>query len=462
MARVLLKLLANANSLAIMVFVILLLLTKMFAANALIFVSPSSPLARTVTGIPTERLLPIHPFINAFTLSSAATATTTPLQQGVATWLSTSISIGTSTIVAADQIPPSSDDIALLRAAFAEMYQSRDYDKAYGLLTDVIARWQDQPADERAGLYRVRGDCSMVRGGSIDTANAAFSDYDMAVSLLQQPKAQSTADPQEYPASLLGRARAAKSLAGFTDGNKEDKRRWAKSAAKDYRSALTALGRVNAMDDDDIYSDEDRLDEGVKRNPYAAWEWGDAIWKSGSDFVASADVHTRASTAFDEIGDRARSVITQIDAGIALAAAGELQTKQAESVLRSAIQSTVGVESRDVQLLQRVITKEGEGRMALAALLWSDGQRTEAEAVLGEACVRLDQLQAQVDLYSSKKVPPPSVDGARLLYSIDDNAVYTGRKVLSCSDFKKPQFLTEKLEWPEFLQKKVVKLETLQ
>jgi hypothetical protein len=173
-------------------------------------------------------------------------------------------------------------------------------------------------------------------------------------------------------------------------------------------------------------------------------------------------VHTRASTAFDEIGDRARSVITQIDAGIALAAAGEVQTKQAESVLRSAIQSTVGVESRDVQLLQRVITKEGEGRMALAALLWSDGQRTEAEAVLGEACVRLDQLQAQVDLYSSKIVSSPSVDGARLLYSIDDNAVYTGRKVLSCSDFKKPQFLTEKLEWPEFLQKKVVKLETLQ
>ena len=405
----------------------------------------------------------------------SSVSSTSKVSTGINAWwlASNEAALNGATTVVAVVPPPSEEDVTLLRSAFAEMYRplksgSRDYEKAHQLLSSAIERWAEQPDDERAGLYRVRGDCNMIRTGAsssnADLANAAYSDYNMAVSFLQKPDARRLADPQEYPASLLGRARASKSLSNLSNIKKEEQRRYAKSAAEDYRAALIALGRVNNMDDDEIYDETDRLEEGMKRNPYAAWEWGDSVWKSGNDYLTAANIQKQTSTFFDEIGDRPRSVITQIDAGIALAAVpGEAEVSRAEDILRSAIQSTVGVQSRDVQLLQHVITKEGEGRMALAALLWSDGKRMEAEKVLGEACVRLDQLQAQIDVDAARnKVSADASVGPRLLYSIDDNVVYPMGKILSCSDFKKPQFLSEKLEWPEALQRKVTKLETLQ
>jgi hypothetical protein len=394
----------------------------------------------------------------------------TPLHENIRTWSkSSSDRWDQSLTVAATPIPPpSSEDIAVLRAAFAEMYRpmnkgevARDYEKAYALLSDAIVRWTDQPADERAGLYRVRGDCNMLResGNDREVAQAALSDYDTAVSLLKSP---SNADPQEYPAALLGRARASKSLVALS--SPKERSRYALSAAKDYRLGLIELGRLNNMEDNEIYDDEDRLDEGMQRNPYATWEYGDALFKYGSDFTKAASIYARAGEAFAAIGDRPHSVQSQIDAGIALAAAGDSQIKQAEDDLRVAVQNTVGVESRNIPLLQRLIEKEGEGRMALASLLWSDGQRVEAEGILGEACVRLDQLQAQVDENVARNnqvassVPAPDVP--RLVYSIDDQ--FVGRNFLSCSDFKKPQFVAEQLKWPESLQRKVIKLETLQ
>jgi hypothetical protein len=69
----------------------------------------------------------------------------------------------------------------------------------------------------------------------------------------------------------------------------------------------------------------------------------------------------------------------------------------AESTLAKGIAQTVGVEGRDVRLLQRVVAKDGEGRLALAALYWSDHQKAQAETVLGDACVRLDQLYNRMD-----------------------------------------------------------------
>jgi hypothetical protein len=395
-----------------------------------------------------------------------------PLQEHIRTWsMSSNDRWHQSLTIAATSIPPpSSEDVAVLRAAFAEMYRPlnkgevvRDYEKAHALLSDAIDRWKDQPADERAGLYRVRGDCNMLRdaGNDLKVAQAAFLDYDMAVSLLKPP---SNADPSEYPAALLGRARASKSL--VTLSSPKERPRYAFSAAKDYRLGLIELGRLNNMEDDEIYDDGDRLEEGMQRNPYATWEYGDALFKSGSDFTKASSIYVRAGEAFAAIGDRPRSVLSQIDAGIALAAAGDSQIKPAEDDLRIAVQNTVGVESRNVPLLQRVIEKEGEGRMALAALLWSDGQRAEAESILGEACVRLDQLQAQVDENAARNKQPASSisllveEKPRLVYSIDDQ--FLGRNFLSCSDFKKPQFVAEQLEWPDSLQRKVIKLETLQ
>jgi hypothetical protein len=80
-----------------------------------------------------------------------------------------------------------------------------------------------------------------------------------------------------------------------------------------------------------------------------------------------------------------------------------------------------GCRGTDVTLLQRVIAKESEGRMALAALLWTDSgnsdSKQQAETNLGEACIRLEQLQADAagrqDVVRTDPIAP-------LPYSIDD------------------------------------------
>jgi hypothetical protein len=194
-------------------------------------------------------------------------------------------------------------------------------------------------------------------------------------------------------------------------------------------------------------------------------------------------------------------VISSIDAGIDLASAvpssppasssskrggggasakgnakGDTDTATAEGavqLLERAIGTTTGVEGRDVELLQRVIVKEGEGRMALAALLWSTGQRQEAETVLGDACLRLDQLQAQLDVAvptAAKKLSTKTAavgrssdaaaDEARLRYSIDDDLHEIGPR-LTCGRFRGAQFGVDKLGWSQSLQDKLNKLEAL-
>lgn len=329
---------------------------------------------------------------------------------------------------------PSQQDIQLLRTAMGEFYGlNRDLVKAQQLLTQVLAKWQNQPDDEVAGLYRVRGDADTLLG----QADSAIADYSAAIRLLE---GNEDADPTELPTALLGRARARKSQVSTPEQ--------AQQAANDYKRALILLSNP-----DDWDTDEERLADGVRRNPYAAWEYGSVLRQAGQ-VESAATAHEMASLAFVEIGDKARSVLSRIDFGIDLAASPEKQLQsKAKNVLQQAVDQKV--EGRDVALLQRVIAKEGEGRMALAALLWNQGQRDAAERVLGQACERLDQVVA-----TSGDKKPQDDDSAplRLLYSIDDDSTTD----LSCSKFKNPTFLTERLGWPESLQKKVIKLETLQ
>jgi hypothetical protein len=162
-----------------------------------------------------------------------------------------------------------------------------------------------------------------------------------------------------------------------------------------------------------------------------------------------------AANAFEEIADKGRSVISLIDAGIDLAAAADSRSAEAKDILQKATGQTKGIESRDVQLLQRIIAKEGEGKMALAALLWDDGSRSEAESVLGDACLRMDQLQADAAARKNDKLPDEPV---RLKYSLDDDL---SPLQYSCSRFKNANFLSNELGWPESLQSKVGKLQTL-
>ena len=261
------------------------------------------------------------------------------------------------------------------------------------------------------------------------------------------------ADPNELPSALLGRARAMRSLSNqnlitYTPSDY-------KSIATDYQTSL----RLSSREEWD--TNEENESDGASRNPYAAWEWGMAKRGSG-DFKGAAETHTLASMAFKDIGDRPRSVISALDAGIDLAASASTteEIDEAKKVLYAAIQSTIAVEGRDVELLQRIIAKESEARMALASILWNTNQKAEAETQFGEACGRLDQLQADADGREKARIKSgamPVIKAKKLPFTIDDVA----GPELTCSRFKNEKFVAESLLWPEGLRQKLFSLNNL-
>lgn len=240
----------------------------------------------------------------------------------------------------------------------------------------------------------------------------------------------------------LGRARAIRSQGVVSKDQ-------AFLAAKDYQKSLKLSSR------EDWDTDQEMEEDGAARNPFAAWEWGSSLRQAGM-YEKAAEVHTLAAVAFDDIGDKPRSIISSLDAGIDLAASGK--SEEAKSVLKKAILKTTSAEGRDVELLQRVIAKEGEARLALASILWDTKDRAAAETQLGDACIRLEQLEADAQARIAKLGLKPSAVPDRLKFSIDDGI---GAFDISCSKFKNQKFLTDTLQWPESLQNKVNKLQSL-
>lgn len=418
------------------------------ASSLLVFLSPGN-LHQHDYGV-LERQIP-----TAVVASSPATSSASRLTEGISTWI----------ISSAGQ-PPSASDISKLQRAFAQFYGvDRDLVTSEQMLTEVIEIWKDQPLDEQAGLYRVRADCYMLLG----LPEKALQDYNKAVTFLETEDAAAAADPNELPIAILGRARASKTLAVTSKSNSPaSSENYAKMAAIDYRRYLIATSR------EEWDTEVENIADGATRNPFAAWEWSDALRlsmgskTSGKELESSAEAFTIASTAFREIGDQSRSVISALDAAIQYAASvsddkASSEASNAERLLKTAIASTKGVESRDVSLLQRVIIKEGEAGVALAALLWNDNQRPEAEQVLGNTCLRLEQLQQKI--IESQKMIKKTEKGStmepapKLLYSIDDDERNIGQ--LDCGQFRNPAFVRDTLGWPPSLQEKVRKLQTL-
>lgn len=332
--------------------------------------------------------------------------------------------------------PPSNGEVQLLRKAFATFYGvPRDAPAAEPLLSEAIQAWERQAPDERAGLYRVRGDCYMA----LLQADKAITDYTTAIDLLKGPGGEK-ADPSELPASILGRARAIRSLS--TTATKEQ----ALQGAKDYEEALILSSR------EEWDTKQEQLEDGARTNPYATWEYGMSLRLAG-DTQRAKDAHMLASQYFQEIGDPARSVIAFMDAGID---AADYDPEVGKTLLRSSFKKIKLVEGRDIPLLQRVIAKEGESRVALASLYWTGGERQEAESQLGLACERLDQLEA--DAIARQKVNAPVVPPPRLKFNIDDSV---GALDISCSRLRNKEYLNKRLEWPASLQERVDKLYTL-
>ena len=335
--------------------------------------------------------------------------------------------------------PPSEKDIDLLQQAMAAYYnQDRNFDKAETLLSQSIQAWQSQPVDELAGLYRVRADCYM----SLLKPEDAIKDFTSAIKLLEGPGSDA-ADPSELPASYLGRARAIRSK-GFLATKTESIQ-----ASEDYKRSL----KLSARDEWD--TEKELVEDGASRNPYAAWEWGSTLRAAGQ-YKEASEAHALAYNTFSEIGDRARAVISLIDAGIDLAAGGIIE--EATPLLKTGIQKTVSIEGRDIELLQRVVAKEGEGRLALASILWESGERASAEKYYGDGCLRLEQLEQDAQARNVNQKGPTNPQTSKLKYNIDDQP---GVFEVSCSKFKSDKFLSETLQWPESLKQKVNKLNTL-
>ncbi|GAX19194.1 hypothetical protein FisN_4Lh219 [Fistulifera solaris] len=363
-------------------------------------------------------ILPLPPLTHSssllFPASSSRTATASPLQQGISTW------------IAATPAPPSSADIQLLRQAFAEFYgMNRDLPKSLELLNAVIERWQGQAPEEVAGLYRVRGDCHFA----LADASAAAADYDQAVQLIQKSNGQ-----DELAVALLGRARANKSMLRPGDS------KTAMNIAKDYQLGLQLTGRQEDWD-----TDEELILDGIRRNPYAAWEWA-LVLRVAEDYNKAAEIHQLAAEAFDEIGDKAHSSISWVDAALDTSNSNLLKT-----VLAVKFDKGV-VEGRDSEMVQRVLAKESEANMALAALYWSAGERSPAEEQLQNACSRLGKVQQVLSKVNNAKEKED--EALRLAYSIDDHPV-----LLDCSEYRNDDLLKTKLDWPESLRTKMGQLQ---
>lgn len=376
--------------------------------------------------------------------------------------------INTAPAAAAEVQPPTAEEVSLLRSALASFYgQPRDSPRALELLARAVDSpgWRRQNPDERAALYRVRGDVCM----DLRRPGEAVKDYGTTIGLLEGPGGE-RADEGELPAARLGRARALRGA--FLSGAKSLSQEEWSGVAQDYQIALRLSSR-----DDYLETDAEREQDGAARNPYAAWEWGQALRGAGR-YGRAAEVHSLAALSFRDIGDRARGVIAELDAGIDLAAAAGAAAgddagtstnyyKDARELLEKAIPKTTGITTgtTDVELLQRVIAKEGEARIALAAtLLWNDGNgdKASAERQLGEACVRFDQLEADNadrEAARMKKGLMPPLKYNRVLFSIDDIAGAGGK--VSCARFRNEEFLTRTVEWPEALRARVQKLNKL-
>ena len=258
----------------------------------------------------------------------------------------------------------------------------------------------------------------------------------------------------------LGRARAIRSLGMSATPTQ------ALQSSKEYEIYFNSISPLDGDDDvksgsSDSTSFSDAIIEGIQRNPYAAWEWG-MVNRVAQKYDRAAEIHRLAANAFEEIGDKPRSVICSLDRGVDLAAGldgdgkdGSKKLAFVRKTLEDAITSDVNVEGRDVELLQRLVSKEGEARTALAGILWNSNQKAAAESQYGTACSRLDELNSDYRSREAEKAKKGLIAPAKKMgagFSIDD---IVGADEASCSRFKNEKFVEEKLVWNEGLRTKV-------
>jgi hypothetical protein len=458
----------------------------------------------------------------AATTTSATTPTTSSKNNNKLSSSSSSTqSSSSSSSSSTPDRPPTNNEVSQLQEALLLFYGKHpNLTLSYELLSTCIINWENthQNTNEIASLYRIRGDINM----GLSHFSRAESDYSKAIQYLQHQHHQQQQGSdrrssipmsneknfeyggdkeeedakEEYIASLLGRARSIRAMGSAASAS------MAIMASKDYETyfilssnldtdditptttitttttATTTSATTNSKTNNIFFSDT--IIDGIQHNPYAGWEWG-MVNRVAKQYSQAALIHGLASTAFYDIGDEPRSVICFLDKGIDMAlglesvnsGSGGGSSNEAQQLaivrdtLERAISSTVNVSGRDVELLQRLVAKEGEARIVLSGILWNtNNSKNAAEVQYGTACSRLDELNADYNQRrsggdgseSSTTLVMKSPRGASLGYSIDG---IVGADMASCSRFKNEKFVQEKLVWSEGLRSAVDKFLTL-
>jgi len=122
-----------------------------------------------------------------------------------------------------------------------------------------------------------------------------------------------------------------------------------------YRVALVGAGRGDKYAE----NDEERVESGIQRNPYLGWEYGDVLKREGGNGGKAGKILDDSGDAFEGIGDAVRGYISQVDSCVALASS---DGKRALEKLERIVPKSTKLEGKDVELLQRAVGKECEGR----------------------------------------------------------------------------------------------------
>ncbi|KAL7443341.1 hypothetical protein ACHAXH_009156 [Discostella pseudostelligera] len=371
-------------------------------------------------------------------------------------------------------------EISLLQKAFASYYDNsnKNVEQSKELLGECISIWTStsQSGDEIAALYRVRGDVNMAYPTRPRlTTPPPFTIWKVRMDtrpIRSQMMMQKMGRQSDVPIVAQMMQASKDYEVYFTATSRLDDEVIENESEKKEGNSVVAFtkdGTSNnkrGVDSTRLFSSV--IKDGIQRNPYAAWEWG-MVYRSLHMYNKAAEMHRLAALAFEEIGDNARSVICALDRGIDLACgltednnvmgkgkssneAGR-RISMVKEVLEDAISSDVDVGGRDVELLQRLVAKEGEARVVLSGVLWSldqsNGSKAAAEAQFGTCCTRLDELNADYRARMGKTSTSnngktsKSISGS-VGFSIDD---IVGADEASCSRFKNDNFIEEKLVW---------------
>lgn len=310
---------------------------------------------------------------------------------------------------------PSQTSVTKLRDSLSALYGDKDAEKALPLLRDTVESW-DGPEKDLGSIYRCRGDAAMeVKGWE-----EARDSYNKALTYLNGNDADG-----EVSLSTTGLARSRKALGSYS------------GLSTQYRAAVVAVGKGDKYAE----TEEDMLESGISRNPYLGWEYGDALKREGKDFSAAFKILDASGDAFEGVGDPVRGYISQVDSCIALST---YDPKSATSKLERIVPKSTKLESRDVELLQRAIGKECEGRVMMASLYWEAGDKAKAEDAFGMAEERLSQLEEDYVKRIKGKKATNGKDRMRG-FNIDDSGPEVGE--VSAAKFKKSEWVAETLGW---------------